>query len=449
MSAAVALIPPPVPAPPTPVVVLRAGDLSAALAPHKGIVANPTLPHHALAHLVAIDTTTVTLRTCDGRHDLTSTLAAEASGRVDVLCDAAELAEVVARMDGTKPLRVEVTGPELRLVQGRRTVRLSRVESVLHGPLCDPSALPTRGAWYQVDAARLAAMLRAVLRSASQDSTRPSLFGVQVAGLGRWAYAGSTDGICVATIRKAILGVPEGAPQAWGLFLPPATASAWVDLLSRAGDGPAEVWVPYANAAGHPYREDRPVHELPTWEALSAAAKLYPWSAGRSPDAAVLRVEGFALATRTLAAEPVDLSWAHGSASNARHGARVAPEALAAALRAARVTCDHEKAILPRVEVSLAQGAPPCLVVASEARRGSATEDRVEVVALEGAKGAPAAINPRRLLEAIETARVLGDETDVRVAWEYHGASSHWATHPAGYALEDAPWWVTTVGLTR
>jgi hypothetical protein len=163
----------------------------------------------------------------------------------------------------------------------------------------------------------------------------------------------------------------------------------------------------------------------------------------------VLRVRGFALATRTLAAEPVDLSWVHGSARDARHGARVAPEALAAALRAALVTCDREKDILPRVEVSLAQGAPPCLVVVSEARRGSATEDRVEAVSLEGAKGAPAAINPRRLLEAIETARVLGDDTDVRVAWEYHGASSHWATHPAGYALEDAPWWVTTVGLTR
>jgi 2-C-methyl-D-erythritol 4-phosphate cytidylyltransferase len=209
VSAAVALIPAPVPATPTPVVVLRAGDLSAALAPHKAIVANPTLPHHALAHLVAVDTATVTLRTCDGRHDLTSTLAAEASGRVDVLCDAAELAEVVARMDAAKPLRVEV---------------------------------------------------------------------------------------------------------------------------------------------------------------------------------------------------------------------------------------------------SLAQGAPPCLVVVSEARRGSATEDRVEAVSLEGAKGAkgaPAAINPRRLLEAIETARVLGDDTDVRVAWEYSGSGTMWATGPAGYRSVDAPWWVTTVGLAR
>jgi hypothetical protein len=106
VSAAVALIPAPVPATPTPVVVLRAGDLSAALAPHKAIVANPTLPHHALAHLVATDTTTVTLRTCDGRHDLTSTLAAEASGQVDVLVDAAELAEVVARMDAALDRRV-------------------------------------------------------------------------------------------------------------------------------------------------------------------------------------------------------------------------------------------------------------------------------------------------------------------------------------------------------
>jgi hypothetical protein len=111
VSAAVALIPAPVPATPTPVVVLRAGDLSAALAPHKAIVANPTLPHHALAHLVAVDTATVTLRTCDGRHDLTSTLAAEASGRVDVLCDAAELAEVVARMDAGLPT-VDPTLPD-------------------------------------------------------------------------------------------------------------------------------------------------------------------------------------------------------------------------------------------------------------------------------------------------------------------------------------------------
>jgi hypothetical protein len=252
--------------------------------------------------------------------------------------------------------------------------------------------VPIREFIQKLIAARLAAMLRAVLRSASTDSTRPSLFGVQVAGLGRWAYAGSTNGICVATIRKAILTPSEGAPQAWGLFLPPATAGAWVDLLSRAGDGPAEVWVPYADAAGQPYREDRPAPALPTWEALSAA------------------------------------------------------------LRAALVTCDREKDILPRVEVSLAQGAPPCLVVVSEARRGSATEDRVEAVSLEGAKGAkgaPAAINPRRLLEAIETARVLGDDTDVRVAWEYSGSGTMWATGPAGYRSVDAPWWVTTCGVKR
>jgi hypothetical protein len=429
-------------------VVLRAGDLSAALAPHKAIVANPTLPHHALAHLVAVDTATVTLRTCDGRHDLTSTLAAEASGRVDVLCDAAELAEVVARMDAAKPLRVEVAHSELRLVQGRRTVRLARVESVLHGPLCNPSAVPTRGAWYQADAARLAAMLRAVLRSASTDSTRPSLFGVQVAGLGRWAYAGSTDGICVATIRKAILGVPEGAPQAWGLFLPPATAGAWVDLLSRAGDGPADVWVPYADAAGHPYREDRPVHELPTWEALSAAVKAYPWSAGRSPDAVVLRVKGLSLAARTMACEPAGITLGHGEASEPDHSTRVAPEAIAAALRAAVVTCDRDKDIFPRIEAHIAQGTVPALVISSSSRRGSATEDRVEVVEAEGSK-VPAAINPKLLLDAVETARVLGDDTDLRLAWQAFRSGSAWATSPSGYSLEDAPWWVTTMGLTR
>jgi DNA polymerase III sliding clamp (beta) subunit (PCNA family) len=210
VSAAVALIPAPVTAPPTPVVVLRAGDLSAAIAPHKPVVAQPVLPHHALVHLVARDASTVTLRTCDGRLDLTTKTAAEVSGRVDVLCDAAELAEVVARMDSAKPLRVEAERAELRLTQGRRTVRLARVEGELLSSLCDPAAAPSRGAWYQVEAAPLAAMVRAALRMASRDTTRASLFGVQCAALGRWAYVATSDGVRVITMRRAIVTAPEG-----------------------------------------------------------------------------------------------------------------------------------------------------------------------------------------------------------------------------------------------
>jgi hypothetical protein len=162
----------------------------------------------------------------------------------------------------------------------------------------------------------------------------------------------------------------------------------------------------------------------------------------------VLRVKGFALATRTLHTEPADITLGHGEAAEADHSTRVAREALAAALRAAVVTCDRDKDIFPRIEAHIAQGTVPALVISSSSRRGSATEDRVEVVEAEGSK-VPAAINPKLLLDAVETARVLGDDTDLRLAWQAFRSGSAWATSPSGYSLEDAPWWVTTMGLTR
>ena len=428
-------------------IALRAGDLSAALAPHKPVVASPVLPRHALVHLVARDASTVTLRTCDGRHDLTTEAAGEVTGRVDVLCDAAELAEVVGRMDPARPLRVEVERTELRLTQGRRTVRLARVEGEILAPLCDPAAAPARGAWYQVEAAPLAAMLRAARRMASADTTRGSIFGVQLAVLGPWAYVGASDGVRVITLRRSCVAAPEGAVRAWGLFLSDATVGAWVDLLRRA-DGCAELWVPSADAHGVAYRADQSVPAAPTWEALFAALKFYGWANGKNPDAAVLRVPGASLAARTMQAEPADITGPHGYAQGMDHVVRAAPEALASALRAAVVTCDRDKSLLPVIEACVALGAAPALVVSSSSRRGSATEERVEVVEAEGNK-TPAAINPRLLLEAVETARVLGEDTDVRVAWGAERQSSMWGTCAAGYSVEDAPWWVTTVGMSR